>query len=366
VCLSHRGGLWRFRCSRVAERSQERLGNSDQVTRQADGALGLLPLGLAQDPTSRVRLAQTWEIVEAPSFEALATASAQAADPATPSLAAAINPTGDLPFTEIEGALVAARFAGRPQLKLDTSVATADLVVAALKGKTYWHFASHGAFDWNDARRSGLIMREGETLTVGRLIEMQGSLGRPRLVVLSACETGLYDIARNPDEFVGLPATFMQAGAAGVLGSLWQVDDLATALLIARFYDLHLGSPGGAPAGGLPPPTALRQAQAWLRDSTAAQLLTYAQMAAAKAKIDPTKLLELTGALTRGQRSASSRFAGIWKALPRGPSRCPRRRARAPPPRRPLRSSTPTSGPGSSTRGCNGQTGSCTQVLIRH
>jgi CHAT domain-containing protein len=274
-------------------------------------ALGLLPLGLAQDPVSKRRLAETWEIVQAPSFEALATAAAQAAQTVAPSLAAAINPTGDLPFTETEGALVAARFAGRPQLKLDTSVATTDLVIAALKGKSHWHFASHGAFDWNDARQSGLVMRDGERLTVGRLIETQGSLGRPRLVVLSACETGLYDIDRNPDEFVGLPATFMQAGATGVVGSLWLVDDLATALLVAKLYDLHLGQPGG----GLAPPTALRQAQAWLRNSTGTELEAYAGAAARQAKIDPTKLAELSSVLTRGQRTASSRFAGVWDAL---------------------------------------------------
>jgi CHAT domain-containing protein len=274
-------------------------------------ALGLLPLGLAQDTASGRRLGDTWEIVQAPSFEALATAqlhAAQWSQSAAPSLAAAINPTGDLPFTEIEGALVAARFAGRPQLKLDTSVATADLVEAALKGKSHWHFASHGAFDWDDARRSGLLMREGERLTIGRLIETQGSLGRPRLVVLSACETGLYDIARSPDEFVGLPAAFMQAG---VVGALWLVDDLATALLMAKFYDLHLGGP----AGGLAPPTALQQAQAWLRDSSRAELMAYAKAAAGKAKIERTKLAELTGVLTSGQRSQSSRFAGHWEAV---------------------------------------------------
>jgi CHAT domain-containing protein len=274
-------------------------------------ALGLLPLGLAQDPASRRRLVETWEIVQAPSFEALAAAATQAAAAVTPSLAAIINPTGDLPFTEIEGALVAERFVGRPQLKLDASVATADLVVAALKGKSHWHFASHGAFDWNDARQSGLVMREGERLTVGRLIEAQGSLGRPRLVVLSACETGLYDIDRNPDEFVGLPATFMQAGAAGVVGSLWQVDDLATALLMAKFYDLHLGGPGG----GVAPPTALSQAQVWLRNSTGPELEVYAGAAARQARIDRTKLADLNGALTRGQRSPSSRFAALWEAL---------------------------------------------------
>ena len=56
-------------------------------------------------------------------------------------------------------------------------------------------------------------------LSVGRLLDTEG-LGRPRLVVLSACETGLFDINRNPDEFIGLPGTFTALGAAGVLGTL--------------------------------------------------------------------------------------------------------------------------------------------------
>jgi CHAT domain len=84
-------------------------------------------------------------------------------------------------------------------------------------------------------------MRGEEMLTLGQLLETEGSLGHPRLVALSACETGLYDINRNADEFIGLPSTLMQIGAMGVLSSLWQVDDLATALLMAKFYDQHLG-----------------------------------------------------------------------------------------------------------------------------
>ena len=177
-------------------------------------------------------------------------------------------------------------------------------MVAALKGKSYWHFASHGDFDWNDARQSGLVMREKERLTIGRLLESQGSLGRPRLVVLSACETGLYDIERNPDEFVGLPATFMQAGAAGVVGSLWLVDDLATALLMARFYDLHMGARGPCAADGAAagPGLAARQHQGGADGLRKA--------AAAKAKIDRTKLAELSGAADQGSALGSSRFAG--------------------------------------------------------
>src|SRR5262245_9975885 len=156
-------------------------------------------------------------------------------------------------------------------------------------------------------RQSGLVMRERETLTIGRLLENEGSLGRPRLVVLSACETGLYDIERNPDEFVGLPATFMQIGAAGVVGSLWPVDDLATALLMARLYDLHLNA-------GREPPAALRDAQAWLRQATRAAQLSYVKNAAVKAKLDAGRLTALTDELT-GRGSRGGRFGAIRKAL---------------------------------------------------
>ena len=89
----------------------------------------------------------------------------------------------------------------------------------------------------------------GGQLTVGRL-QQTDSLGRPRLVVLSACETGLYDISRNADEFIGLPGAFVGLGAAGVLGTLWPVADDATALLMAKFYELHI-------EGAVAPSTAL-------------------------------------------------------------------------------------------------------------
>lgn len=107
------------------------------------------------------------------------------------------------------------------------------------------------------ANRSCRRSCEGTPLNVGRLLETDG-LGRPRLVALSACETGLYDITTSPDEFIGLPATFTALGAAGVLGTLWPVSDAASALLIAKFYELHMGA-------GLRPPTALRRAEGRLQ-----------------------------------------------------------------------------------------------------
>jgi len=68
------------------------------------GALGMVPLGLAQDPASKRRFADDYEIVYAPSLQALAAAQELIATTPPASLAVITNPTGDLPGTEEEGA----------------------------------------------------------------------------------------------------------------------------------------------------------------------------------------------------------------------------------------------------------------------
>jgi CHAT domain-containing protein len=278
--------LWRLFAGRLHAVLNERgLRPGTRVFWLPSGWLGILPLGLAQDPASKRRFIDDHEIVYAPSLEALAVANDAAGKAGPATLAAIVNPTGDLPGTEKEGEIVASHFGVGARVVLQGAAATPAAVLGALKGKTYWHFASHGAFSWEDARSSALVMHGMAPLTVGRLLETDG-LGRPRLVVLSACETGLYDIRSSPDEFVGLPGTFIALGAAGVLGTLWPVSDAATALLIARFYELHLGE-------GLSPPTALRRAQAWLREASSENLAAYAKVAAARGRLERRRLAEI-------------------------------------------------------------------------
>src|SRR5204863_5694164 len=82
------------------------------------------------------------------------------------------------------------------------------------------------------------------------------------------CETSIIDMHRTPDEVLGLAASFLHAGVAGVIASLWAVDDEATYLLMSRFAYLYLD-----PQGIWSPARALAEAQRWLREDATNRVL---------------------------------------------------------------------------------------------
>ncbi len=72
------------------------------------------------------------------------------------------------------------------------------------------------------------------------------------LVVLSACETGIGELARG-EGVVSLASAFFYAGAASVVTTLWSINDASTKNIIHSFYqNLNQGLPKG---------TALRKAK---------------------------------------------------------------------------------------------------------
>jgi hypothetical protein len=101
----------------------------------------MIPLAWASspafNPATKRRLADDYEIIYAPSLDALEASQIHAAQRGPASLVAIINPTLDLPGTEKEGAIVASHFAKETRTLLKGDAATPDAVVAALKGKTH-------------------------------------------------------------------------------------------------------------------------------------------------------------------------------------------------------------------------------------
>lgn len=145
--------------------------------------------------------------------------------------------------------------------------ATRDAVLAALPSHDVLHFSCHGYANFANPLDSGLLMANDEVLSLRDFFntDLQGV----RLAILSACETGLPGIELL-DEVVSLPTGLLQAGVAGVVGSLWSVADLSTMLLLVRFYDFWQND-------GLTAPQALHCAQQWVRDTTNGEKKTYFQ-----------------------------------------------------------------------------------------
>ncbi|MGD1699875.1 CHAT domain-containing protein [Dapis sp. BLCC M229] len=171
------------------------------------------------------------------------------------------NPTEDLPYADVEVAAVSSSFSMAKILEKQQATKTA-IYSQDLSSAHCAHFSCHGQFNLQSPRESALLLANGELLTLGEIFAL--NLNQCRLIVLSACETGLIDFNSLSDEYVGLPSGFLYAGAANVVSSLWSVDQVSTAFLLINFYQ-NLKS-------GLSVAIALNQAQLWLRDVTTAEL----------------------------------------------------------------------------------------------
>lgn len=98
-----------------------------------------------------------------------------------------------------------------------------------------WHFTGHGGFEATDPNRSEIRLEEGQILSP---VEISGEvsncgLARP-LVFLNACQTGRE--AFSLTGIGGWAKSFIEAGAAGFIGSLWSVGDEAACKFAKAFY----------------------------------------------------------------------------------------------------------------------------------
>ncbi|MDF0556478.1 CHAT domain-containing protein [Kamptonema sp. UHCC 0994] len=212
------------------------------------------------------------------------------------------NPTEDLDFTDIEVEAIAKSFNPAEVLIREKASKTGlQQQIAGLQNADIAHFSCHGFFDFSNPRKSALILagakiatdnvnseeksyirsRRGETFDIAECLTLEEifnlSLSKCRLVTLSACETGLTDIRYSTDEYIGLPSGFFYAGATSVISTLWAVNDVSTAILMIKFYEILLSK------SRPPVAIALRESQLWLRGASVQDLLDWA---------DSSKLLD--------------------------------------------------------------------------
>jgi CHAT domain-containing protein len=114
------------------------------------------------------------------------------------------------------------------------------------------HYAGHAHSDDTSGGFLPLAPSEGSDGRVDATAISRLPLRRTNLVILSACAT----MRGDPSRIEGMPSlsrAFLTAGARGVIGMLWDVDDQPTARLLLPFYR-HLRD-------GMPPSQALQEAQ---------------------------------------------------------------------------------------------------------
>ena len=181
----------------------------------------------------------------------------------------ALPSTPPLPFAGEEVEEIAPFFDGNATILFENT-ATRDAVADQMQ-TSYLHFACHGEFNATAPLDSCLILADGEPLRVSHLIAGL-ALRHSRLVVLSACQSAMIDFHKLSEEAVGMASGFLQAGAVGVLGTLWPVPDLSTSLLMTQFYRYHLRGDEANKLGPMAPAAALRKAQNWLRAVTNGEL----------------------------------------------------------------------------------------------
>jgi CHAT domain-containing protein/tetratricopeptide (TPR) repeat protein len=261
-----------------------------------DGALQYIPFGALPLPAGKasgeearpVLLLERHEVVDLPSASALAVqrrvlAQRARRPPAAKRLAVLADPVFDrrdprvavrgtsqgdppaferLPASRQEAEAIAALAPrGESLVALDFEAALPRVLGNRLSDFRIVHFATHGVIDAERPTLSGLALSmvdSGGRTQEGflHLHDIYNLRLNADLVVLSGCRTALGKEVRG-EGLIGLTRGFQYAGASRVVASLWRVEDLATASLMARFYR-------GLWIEKLPPAAALRAAQLWV------------------------------------------------------------------------------------------------------
>ncbi len=266
--------LWEFLGAwTVAEIENYKSANSSELVIILDSFLYFLPIGLAKNPDTARYLCDDYVISYSPSLSALSVLQERAKkhQSANSNSISYIPPPiksdeKELKYAFLETEISLSCFDDDNASFVPREKVTLDNVMESVEFKNYWHFATHGQFDWSDSSNSFIELDRNFHADHLFILDSKTSL---RMVVLSACESGVHDLQNNINEASGLSSVFLELGAIGVISTLWKIEDISS-LIISRFYELHIQEK-------LLPAKALQTAQLWFRDITVQELRNYIQ-----------------------------------------------------------------------------------------
>jgi hypothetical protein len=134
-------------------------------------------------------------------------------------------------WSETETSSLRERFPAADELSGEA--ATKTRLRTALPGHDLLHLSTHGYADLANLRRSGVILADGELVTVADL--RVWNTEALQLLVLSSCESALTG-GVAPDEMISLPAAVFGSSGCQVIGTVWEAEQETTALIFQAFY----------------------------------------------------------------------------------------------------------------------------------
>lgn len=223
------------------------LKQSEHIMVAPHKILHLLPFQALLDPIHGTPdvLIQHHSVSVIPSASWLVERRSQPIDPFGSHLS--VVPSGTLPFALEEVAAIPEHiFPVRKVLK--RSSATVGETIRLLPQVDVAHFAAHARLLPRYPVYSYIELGDDRL----ELHELFGHSGPRRLVILSACESGLSGGILEKDlssgDLVSFPRAFLQNGVPAVIASLWQVEDQSAAEFFRTFYS-SLAADGRASLG---------------------------------------------------------------------------------------------------------------------
>ncbi len=139
-----------------------------------------------------------------------------------------------LPGADDEATRIAALY--RRALVLDGASTDRARALDALPASTLFHFAGHAVADAEQPELSHLVFSGPVVVSAREIGALR--LSKTALVVLSACNT-LGARPTHAGAVAGIAHSFLRAGAAATVSSLWDVDDGATTELLVTFHERY-------------------------------------------------------------------------------------------------------------------------------